>query len=49
LLERHGLYTWGASLAEAVRHVEIFEFLFETIGRSAAYKSGGNHGVAQDS
>ena len=37
LLRRHGLYTWGASLAEAVRHVEVLEFLFETIGRSAAY------------
>ena len=50
LLQRHGLYTWGASLAEAVRHVEIFEFLFETIGRTAAYKSRGVvHGIAQDS
>jgi methylthioribulose-1-phosphate dehydratase len=50
LLQRHGLYTWGATLAEAVRHVEIFEFLFETIGRTAAYRTrGGNHGVAQDS
>jgi len=34
LLERHGLYTWGATIAEAERHVEILEFLFETIGRS---------------
>ena len=34
LLRRHGLYTWGASLAEAERHVEILEFLFETICRS---------------
>lgn len=33
LLRRHGLYTWGASLAEAKRHVEIFEFLLEVIGR----------------
>lgn len=50
LLERHGLYTWGGSLAEAVRHVEIFEFLFETIGRTAAYKARGEHyGIAQDS
>ena len=37
LLQRHGLYTWGESLADAVRHVEILEFLFETIGRTAAY------------
>ena len=34
LLRRHGLYTWGESLAEAERHVEILEFLFETIGRT---------------
>jgi methylthioribulose-1-phosphate dehydratase len=29
LLRRHGLYTWGATLDEAERHVEIAEFLFE--------------------
>lgn len=33
-LRRHGLYTWGASIAEAKRHIEIFEFLFEVSGRS---------------
>ncbi len=33
LLERHGLYTWGATLDEAERHVEILEFLFEVMGR----------------
>lgn len=32
-LHRHGLYTWGETVAEARRHVEIFEFLFEVIGR----------------
>lgn len=32
-LRRHGLYTWGESVAEARRHVEIFEFLYEVIGR----------------
>lgn len=32
-LRRHGLYTWGETVAEAKRHVEIFEFLFEVIGR----------------
>jgi methylthioribulose-1-phosphate dehydratase len=37
LLRRHGLYTWGATLAEAERHVEILEFLFETIGRAATF------------
>src|SRR5215510_10538654 len=34
LLRRHGLYTWGMTLAEAVRHVEILEFLLEAVGRS---------------
>ena len=29
LLERHGLYTWGDTIADAERHVEILEFLFE--------------------
>lgn len=29
LLSRHGLYTWGASVAEARRHLEALEFLFE--------------------
>jgi methylthioribulose-1-phosphate dehydratase len=33
-LRRHGLYTWGKSIAEARRHIEIFEFLFEILGRS---------------
>lgn len=33
LIRRHGLYTWGATLAEARRHIEIFEFLFECEGR----------------
>jgi methylthioribulose-1-phosphate dehydratase len=34
LLRRHGLYTWGATLADAVRHVEILEFLLESVGRA---------------
>jgi methylthioribulose-1-phosphate dehydratase len=34
LLRRHGLYTWGQTLTEAVRHVEIVEFLLEAVGRS---------------
>jgi methylthioribulose-1-phosphate dehydratase len=33
LLRGHGLYTWGKNLAQAKRHVEIFEFLLETVGR----------------
>ncbi len=34
LLRKHGLYTWGRDIAEARRHVEIFEFLFEAEARS---------------
>jgi methylthioribulose-1-phosphate dehydratase len=34
LLARHGLYTWGRTLADARRQIEIFEFLFETVGRT---------------
>jgi len=34
LLRGHGLYTWGSSLAEAKRHVEILEFLLEVVGRT---------------
>ena len=33
LIRRHGLYTWGKDLDEAARHVEIFEFLLESVGR----------------
>ncbi len=33
LIRQHGLYTWGRDLAEAKRHVEILEFLFEVMGR----------------
>jgi methylthioribulose-1-phosphate dehydratase len=33
LLSAHGLYTWGRSVAEARRHVEALEFLFEVEGR----------------
>ncbi|MGA9588020.1 MAG: methylthioribulose 1-phosphate dehydratase, partial [Terracidiphilus sp.] len=29
LLSRHGLYTWGESVAKARRHLEVLEFLFE--------------------
>jgi methylthioribulose-1-phosphate dehydratase len=34
LLRRHGLYTWGDTLEEAERHVEILEFLLESVGRA---------------
>ena len=36
LLKEHGLYTWGKSLQEAKRHVEILEFLMEVLVRSGA-------------
>ena len=38
LLRQHGLYTWGDTLADAARHVEILEFLFEVLGRSATLR-----------
>ena len=43
LIRGHGLYTWGRDLDEARRHVEIFEFLFEVVGRRTALErlSGG--------
>jgi methylthioribulose-1-phosphate dehydratase len=33
LLREHGLYTWGKSLQDAKRHVEILEFLMEVVVR----------------
>lgn len=33
LLAGHGLYTWGEDLAEARRHLEVLEFLFEVVAR----------------
>ena len=54
LLRRHGLYTWGDALADAERHVEILEFLFETIGRSATFRpvggeATGHYGAIENS
>jgi methylthioribulose-1-phosphate dehydratase len=53
LLRRHGLYTWGATLADAERHVEILEFLFEAIGRErdgrATLTEEAYHGAVKDS
>jgi methylthioribulose-1-phosphate dehydratase len=31
LLKEHGLYTWGSDIEEAQRHVEILEFLMQTV------------------
>jgi methylthioribulose-1-phosphate dehydratase len=39
LLRRHGMYTWGETLPQAVRHVEIVEFLLETVGRTELKES----------
>jgi methylthioribulose-1-phosphate dehydratase len=41
LLERHGLYSWGDNLGQAKRHIEILEFLLETLGRTMLIKNGG--------
>lgn len=40
LIARHGLYTWGRDLAEARRHIEIFEFLFECVARARLMPAG---------
>lgn len=29
LIAGHGLYTWGRTMAEVLRHIEAFEFLFQ--------------------
>jgi methylthioribulose-1-phosphate dehydratase len=52
LIRKHGLYTWGQTLADAERHVEILEFLFETIGRTASFSARSEeayHGVIENS
>lgn len=33
LLRAHGIYTWGKDAAEAKRHLEVLEFLFELTAR----------------
>jgi methylthioribulose-1-phosphate dehydratase len=42
LLRRHGLYSWGETLAQARRHIEILEFLLETMGRTLHLKAKHN-------
>ncbi|MCB0219316.1 MAG: methylthioribulose 1-phosphate dehydratase [Chrysiogenetes bacterium] len=37
LIAGHGLYAWGADVAQAYRHVEIFEFLFECLARRTSF------------
>jgi methylthioribulose-1-phosphate dehydratase len=43
LLAGHGLYTWGRDLAEARRHIEIHEFLFEVVARSRTLATARPH------
>jgi methylthioribulose-1-phosphate dehydratase len=38
LIRNHGLYTWGKDIASARRHVEVFEFLFEVLGRKTDFR-----------
>ena len=38
LLSGHGLYTWGETLEQAKRHVEIFEFLMECVARRTSFR-----------
>ena len=33
LIRKHGLYAWGQDVFAARRHIEIYEFLFECLGR----------------
>ncbi|MFZ1015776.1 MAG: methylthioribulose 1-phosphate dehydratase, partial [Terracidiphilus sp.] len=40
LLSRHGLYTWGQSVAEARRHLEALEFLFEGLAVQGTSRPG---------
>ena len=47
LLSKHGLYTWGRDLAEARRHVEIHEFLFEAVARSRSLSGPAAAGAPQ--
>jgi len=42
LLNKHGLYSWGKDLLEAKRHIEILEFLLETVGRTLDLRKRGN-------
>jgi methylthioribulose-1-phosphate dehydratase len=39
LLQGHGLYTWGAHVQEARRHVEVLEFLMAVSGTKLSLKS----------
>jgi methylthioribulose-1-phosphate dehydratase len=36
LLAGHGLYAWGSGIAEAKRHIEVFEFLMDCLNQLEA-------------
>lgn len=36
MLAGHGLYSWGKTVEDAERHIEVIEYLLEVIGRSSA-------------
>jgi methylthioribulose-1-phosphate dehydratase len=38
LLVGHGLYAWGSSIAEAKRHTEVFEYIFECLNVMRGFK-----------
>jgi methylthioribulose-1-phosphate dehydratase len=38
LIAGHGLYAWGNTMDEALRHVEIFEFLLECVARRTRFE-----------
>lgn len=37
LIRNHGLYAWGRDVFAARRHIEIYEFLFECLGRKLSF------------
>ncbi len=39
LIRNHGLYTWGKTLADARRHIEVYEFLFECLAQRISLRS----------
>ncbi|MEA2640681.1 MAG: methylthioribulose-phosphate dehydratase [Chloroflexota bacterium] len=43
LIAGHGLYTWGETLGDAQRHVEVFEFLFELALRMEGFNGTAHH------
>jgi methylthioribulose-1-phosphate dehydratase len=43
LLAGHGLYTWGKTPADAYRHIEALEFLFEVVVRKSQLQTNGGN------